>query len=235
MITLLSVRHAQASFDADHYDLLSPRGEQQADRLGQFLAGDPEFGFDRVVCGEMHRHRQTLAAIELAFERCGRSLPTARFDIDFNEFDHGAVIEAYLAEFPDHPEYAGRMPAKSDRSSVAKFLTAALHCWALGLLEHRLSEGWHAFGIRVARARQRLLTEAKSGERILLVSSGGVIARLAQASLEVSDARTIDFNLSLMNSAISEFVWRDEVLHMRSWNTLPHLSAHTERTLWSHF
>ena len=68
----------------------------------------------------------------------------------------------------------------------------------------------------------------------MAVSSGGVIARLAQHALAVTDLRTIDFNLSLMNSAISEFVWRDG-LRMRSWNTLPHLSQHVHRRLWTHF
>lgn len=235
MTTLFAIRHAQASFDADHYDVLSPRGEQQAERLGQFLATDPEFAFDRVVCGDMFRHRQTLAAIANAFEAAGRDLPEARFDADFNEFDHGAVIECYLAEFPDHPEYGGRMPPKSDRTGIAKFLAAALHSWAGCELEHRLSEGWRAFDARIARARQRLMTASEPGERVLLVSSGGVIAKLAQAALEVSDTRTIDFNLSLMNSAISEFNWREGHLRMRSWNTLPHLSQHHERQLWSHF
>ena len=77
--------------------------------------------------------------------------------------------------------------------------------------------------------------ECGSGERVLLVTSGGVIARLAQAALEVSDARAVDFNLSLMNSAISEFRYRDGALRLCSWNTLPHLAQHTERALWSHF
>jgi broad specificity phosphatase PhoE len=235
MVTLLAIRHAQASFDADNYDVLSPRGEQQAERLGAFLAGDPEFGFDRVVCGDMFRHRQTLAAIQSAFEAANRDLPEARFDIDFNEFDHGAVIEHFLAEFPEHPEFGGCMPPKSDRASIARFLAAALQSWAKCELEHRLAEGWRAFDTRIARARQRLLDESGSGERVLLVSSGGVIAKLAQAALEVSDTRTIDFNLSLMNSAISEFHWRDQHLRLRSWNTLPHLSQHAERQLWSHF
>jgi broad specificity phosphatase PhoE len=235
MITLLAVRHAQASFDADHYDLLSPRGEEQAERLGRFLASDPEFGFDRIICGDMHRHRQTLAGIERAFQEAGRALPAPRFDADFNEFDHGAVIEAYLAEFPDHPEYRGRMPAKSDRAGVSRFLAAALQCWAVGQLEHRLAEGWHPFGSRIERARARMFDDCGSGERVLLVTSGGVIARLAQAALEVSDARAVDFNLSLMNSAISEFHYRDGALRLRSWNTLPHLAQHAERGLWSHF
>ena len=234
MIQLIAVRHAQASFDADHYDVLSTRGEEQAALLGAYLAADPDFGFDRVICGGMHRHQQTLQAIEQAFETAGRSLPSARIDADFNEFDHGAVIEAYLGEFPEHPEYRGRMPEKSDRNGISKFLAAALQSWANAELEHRLQEGWHAFGSRISRAHERAFGEAAVGERVLLVSSGGVIARLAQHALAVTDLRTIDFNLSLMNSAISEFVWRDG-LRMRSWNTLPHLSQHVHRRLWTHF
>lgn len=235
MISLFTIRHAQASFDADHYDLLSVRGEEQAKLLGDYLAADPDHGFDRVICGGMHRHWQTLRAVELAFEAAGRSLPVARIDPDFNEFDHGAVMEAYLSEFPDHPEYLGRMPLKADRIGVSKFLTAALQSWARAELEHRLAEGWRDFGLRVVRAHERACAEAQSGDRILLVSSGGVIARLAQRALEVSDLRTIDFNLSLMNSAISEFILRDQSLMMRSWNTLPHLSQRGQRQLWSHF
>ncbi|PJA39262.1 MAG: histidine phosphatase family protein, partial [Lysobacterales bacterium CG_4_9_14_3_um_filter_62_6] len=42
-----------------------------------------------------------------------------------------------------------------------------------------------------------------TGGRILLVSSGGVIAQLAQHALQVPDQQAIDFNLSLQNSAIS--------------------------------
>ena len=235
VIVLHAVRHAQASFDADHYDLLSPRGEEQAALLGTYLAADPEHGFDRVICGGMHRHRQTLQAIEQAFERAGRSLPEAFIDEGFNEFDHGAVIEAFLAQFPDHPEYRGRMPAKSDRAGVSRFLATALQSWAGAELEHRLGEGWHAFGARIGQAHRRMLEGAQGGERVLLVSSGGVIARLAQHALEVSDRRTIDFNLSLMNSAISDFAWQDGVLRLRSWNTLPHLSQPGQRRLWSYF
>jgi broad specificity phosphatase PhoE len=233
--SLYAIRHAQASFDADHYDLLSARGEEQARLLGAYLAADPDHGFDRVICGGMHRHWQTLSAIEGAFEAAGRSLPAARVDVDFNEFDHGAVIEAFLGEFPDHPEYRGQMPQKSDRIGVTRFLSSALQSWANAELEHRLAEGWRAFGLRVARGHERIRAEAQHGDRILLVSSGGVIARLAQAALEVSDRRTIDFNLSLMNSAISQFSWRDDTLRLHSWNTLPHLSQLGQRQLWSHF
>jgi len=37
MGTLYLVRHGQASFGADNYDVLSPLGHRQAERLGQYL------------------------------------------------------------------------------------------------------------------------------------------------------------------------------------------------------
>ena len=67
MTEILAIRHAQASFDADDYDQLSPLGEDQALRLGRWLAADRDIGFDAVVVGAMRRHQQTLAGIEQAF------------------------------------------------------------------------------------------------------------------------------------------------------------------------
>lgn len=232
---VLAIRHAQASFDADDYDQLSARGLEQAERLAVYLAADPEFGFDAIVCGAMRRHRQTLDAIEAAFTDVGRALPEIEIDADLNEFDHGAVMAAFLAEFPEHAIWRGQMPDKADHSGIVQFLAAALQAWAAGQLEHRLREGWQPFRVRIARAISRVVNRQVTGGRILLVSSGGVIAQMAQHALQVPDHKAIDFNLSLQNSAISEFRVRDQQLHMKSWNTLPHLSAHSDRRLWTHF
>nr|MBN3727416.1 histidine phosphatase family protein [Burkholderia sp. Ac-20379] len=38
MSEIVLIRHAQASFEADDYDCLSPRGETQAARLGAWMA-----------------------------------------------------------------------------------------------------------------------------------------------------------------------------------------------------
>ena len=60
--SLLLVRHGQASFGKTDYDNLSERGHEQAYLLGKSLA---QRGItpDRVFCGGMKRHRQTLAEI----------------------------------------------------------------------------------------------------------------------------------------------------------------------------
>lgn len=236
MTEILAIRHAQASFDADDYDQLSALGEDQALRLGRWLAADHDIGFDAVVVGAMRRHQQTLAGIEQAFAEAGRSLPEAEIDPGFNEFDHGAVLSAFLATHPQHrPENRDAMPGPRDRMQVARYLLAALRHWASGAMEGKLDEGWFAFRARIAAAMSRLTERHHGRERVLLVTSGGVIAQLAQRALEVPDLRSVDFNIAIRNSAISEFVIYEGGVRLLGFNQLPHLAAPGERKLWTHF
>ena len=56
-MTLLLVRHGQASYGAADYDQLSERGRVQSRRLGDWLVrGDHRFR--AVVVGGMRRHRR---------------------------------------------------------------------------------------------------------------------------------------------------------------------------------
>ena len=65
------------------------------------------------------------------------------------------------------------------------------------------------------------------------ISSAGVISRLAALALEVPDARAVELNLSLRNSALSEFVNFGGRLRLNTWNALPHL--HGARDLWTYY
>lgn len=236
MTEILAIRHAQASFDADDYDQLSPLGEDQSLRLGQWLAAQRDIGFDAIVVGAMRRHQQTLSGIEQAFAEAQRSLPEIEIDAGFNEFDHGAVLSAFLAAHPQHrPADRGALPGPRDRMQVARYLLAALRHWASGAMDTQLDEGWFAFRARIAQAMSRLIERHGGRDRVLLVTSGGVIAQLAQRALDVPDLRSVDFNIAVRNSAISEFVVFEDSLRLLSFNQLPHLSAPGERALWTHF
>ena len=60
-MTVLAIRHGQASFGSVNYDQLSERGALQSQRLGTWLAHRmprPQ----RILIGAMQRHRQTLTA-----------------------------------------------------------------------------------------------------------------------------------------------------------------------------
>jgi broad specificity phosphatase PhoE len=225
---LLFVRHAQASYGTDDYDRLSPLGWTQAGHLGAWLAHEPH-RFARVRVGAMRRHRETCEAIRRAFAAAGHWLPEPEEDADLNEFDHGAVIRAYLVERADADMRA--RAGSHDPAVVGPMLHAAILAWANDALE-AVPERWTAFGERVARAGAAAL-DANDDGPTLVVSSGGVIARLAQQALDVPAPRAVELNLAIRNASINEFIARHGALRVGSFNTLPHL-AH-DRALWTHF
>ena len=221
---VILVRHAQASFGSVDYDRLSARGEQQAQRLATWLVAHPELGFSHVATGTLRRHAQTLAAIEDAFARAQRPLPTLAQEPDWNEFDHDALFRAYTAQHPNDPLLAA---AYSDHRAAHALMRAVLRAWAAGELDDTVPESWSAFGARVARARAALNGAVR--ERVLVVTSGGPIARCAQAALGCDDRRAVTLNLALRNTAVSEFRTRDDDWELHIWNMLPHLSAPADR------
>jgi broad specificity phosphatase PhoE len=227
-MSLLLVRHGQASYGAADYDNLSERGQLQSRRLGEWLVRGGH-RFEAVVVGGMRRHLQTAEGVAAAFAEQGQPLPGPVVDEGFAEFDHEAVFGAYMKRDPAHPiVMASRSGQPRD---VAAMLQAALLAWAHDELSN-VPETWGAFGQRVQSASERL--EALAGDReALVLSSGGVISRLAQIALDVPKARAVELNLSLRNSALSEFHPHGGRLRMSSWNALPHL--HGARDLWTYY
>lgn len=226
-MTLLMVRHGQASFGKANYDELSDRGHHQAYQLGLWLA-DHQHVFSHVRIGNMHRHRQTLDGISKAYAERGLSLPEHDTDADFNEFDHTSVFAAFMQQ-QAHTDIV-KAAAGGETRATGAMVYAALHAWANDSLGE-LPESWETFGARARRAAERL-HELPEGET-LVVSSGGLISRIAQAALEVPDRRAVDLNISLRNSALSEFHAREGQWRLGMWNSLPHL--HRERDMWTYF
>jgi len=218
------IRHAQASFGSADYDRLSERGEQQAQRLATWLVAHPELDFTHVAAGTLRRHAQTLAAIEAAFTRAQRALPALAQDADWNEFDHDALFRAYCARHAEDPLPSA---ARSDQRAAHALMRAVLQAWAHAELDDAIPETWDDFGARVARARGRLNGAARG--RVLVVTSGGPIARCAQAALGCDDRRAVTLNLALRNTAVSEFRTRDEDWELHIWNMLPHLAHPSDR------
>jgi broad specificity phosphatase PhoE len=227
-MSLLLVRHGQASYGAADYDNLSERGWTQARRLGEWLVGGGH-RFAAVVVGGMRRHQQTADGIAEAFAARDLPLPAVVADDGFAEFDHQAVFSCWLARHADDPvAIASRSGHPRD---VGAMLQAALLAWSRDELPD-LPESWSTFGARVHGAGERLQALA-GGAEALVLSSGGVISRLAQIALDVPDHRAVELNLALRNSALSEFHPHAGRLRLGSWNALPHL--HGARELWTYY
>lgn len=226
-MTLLMVRHGQASFGKANYDELSERGHVQAYHLGLWLA-DHQHAFSHVRVGGMHRHKQTLDGIAKAYKERGLTLPDFDTDVDLNEFDHGAVFNAYIRQNADHAIV--KAAASGETRATGAMVYAALVAWMNNHLGE-LPESWDAFGSRAQQAAERL--HDLDSEETLVISSGGLISRIAQAALEVPDQRAVDLNISLRNSALSEFHARDRQWRLGMWNALPHL--HNAKDMWTYF
>jgi broad specificity phosphatase PhoE len=228
-MSLLFVRHGQASAGTSDYDRLSDRGRLQSQRLGAWLAASGH-RFDRVVVGGMRRHRETLDALGAGY---GAPLPDAEAEPGFDEFDHHAVFAGFTALRPEHPAVLGARDG--GLPALGALIHAALEAWSQDAVGD-VPESWSAFGARVVAAGGRL---AGRDGRTLVITSGGVMSRLAQAALG-ADARTaIDLNLSLRNSGLGEFLPRPGAapgwvgMGLSSWNALPHL--HDARELWTYY
>ena len=227
-MSLLLVRHGQASAGAADYDCLSERGTEQCRRLGRWLAGTGH-QFDSVLVGGMKRHAQSADALAQAYrEASGRALPEPELDLGFNEFDHHAIFESYSRANGGREEV--QRAARQGLDALAPLIRAALGAWSRDEIAGA-PESWSAFGRRVGEAGAR--AAAREDKRVLVLTSGGVAARLAQAALQAPDATAIHLNLSLRNSAIVELHRLDGGLALGSWNAVPHL--HDARELWTYY
>ena len=112
MGTLYLVRHGQASFGADNYDLLSPLGQRQCQRLGEYFAAKGRV-FTTVITGTLVRQIQSQQAIVAATATTGATPEPLRLP-GLNEYDSHAVISTF------HPQpgagWRGRRVIGSRRS-----------------------------------------------------------------------------------------------------------------------
>jgi broad specificity phosphatase PhoE len=235
MSDIVAVRHGQASFGEHDYDVLSALGRRQAQRLGSWLVAHGA-AFEGVVRGAMLRHRDTLATIAESYAAAGLTLPAATVLEGLNEFDHRGVLAAFARAAPGHPAIvAAAAGQSSDLRAVYQFLRSGLHAWASGALDQHGAEPWTAFRARVAGAATEIERLARGGGRVLVVTSGGVMSQLAQHALGLSDARAVELNLSIRNSALAEFRVSDDGWLLGSWNALPHLAAAEDRAMWTYY
>ncbi|MBN3754407.1 histidine phosphatase family protein [Paraburkholderia sp. Tr-20389] len=212
MAELYLVRHGQASFGADDYDRLSDVGEQQGVWLGEYFA-QRDIRFDRVMTGTLRRHAQTLAAIWR-----GLDAPPVECEIHpgLDEYDFHALFRALGDEHAALAERARRSPR-----DFFKALREVLQLWAEGVLDGRAPETWQAFQQRVADARTAI--QRGDGQRVLVVSSGGVIAAITQQILQAPAATAIALNMQIRNSSVSHYFFNRDTLHLSSFNGIGHL------------
>jgi broad specificity phosphatase PhoE len=213
MGTLYLVRHGQASFGAADYDQLSPLGERQSQRLGAWFRARG-MRFDAVLTGTLRRHAQTLAGIEAGLQVRHTALALPGLD----EYDSHAIVRAI------HPGPIAKADTPDAMREHFRLLRDGLAQWMAGATQPGGMPAHAEFVAGVVGALDLVRHQHADGS-VLLVSSGGPIAVAIGHVLGLAAAATIEINLHIRNSALSEFKVGAKRHTLISFNTLPHLDG----------
>ncbi len=216
MGTLYLVRHGQASFGEDDYDRLSPLGHRQARRLGEYLRerfAREGVQIDTVLMGSLARHRETWEGLA---QGAGWSHVPLVWP-GLNEYDSEALIAAI------HPEPLAKPDTPELYRHHFRLLRDALKAWMDGRTRPQGMPTYADFvgGIEAALDHVRQSCNGNA----LIVSSGGPISTAVGRVLGTPPETTIELNLRIRNTALTEFAFTPKRHMLVSYNTLPHLDS----------
>jgi broad specificity phosphatase PhoE len=216
MPTVLLIRHAQASFGTEDYDVLSDCGHAQIAALQRALARRGIVA-DHVVSGSLRRQRDTgqpfandVGVLEIIDER-------------WNEYDDDSVLSHHsttrtrLVRSPT--DYA---PAASSRD-FQRVVDQALQGWVDTGSSSRCAQTWPDFLGRVNRALDELGAQLLSGQTALAFSSSGVIAALAASLIGQPEHAFVTLNRVSVNTAITKVIVGSRGKTLVSYNDHSHL------------
>jgi broad specificity phosphatase PhoE len=199
---ILVVRHGQASFGAEDYDVLSATGEEQSQVVGRALA---HLTPDLVVHGSLVRQRRTA---ELAIEAAGWTAPLKE-DRRWNELESLAQFAAVSGS-----------PEGMDGDEFQRWYDAAMARWTGG--EHDADYAESYVGFR-DRANAGLADVAAEGT-VVAFSSGGPIAAIVSVLLEGGAPTYGRLLPAIVNAGITRVISGRRGLLLLSFNEQQHLA-----------
>ena len=224
MGSIYLIRHGQASFGADDYDVLSPTGIRQAEILGQHLA-ELGISFDRCLSGDLRRQQHTANSALEQYAAVGLPVPTLEIDSAFNEFDADAVIRALLpAMLDDEPEALDILRnAAQNRAEFQRIFALIIERWLAGTYDTPGLESWLGFVERVQAGLQRILESADNHQKIAVFTSGGTITALLHLITQMPAKQAFELNWQIVNTSLHHLKFRGREVALASFNSHAHL------------
>jgi broad specificity phosphatase PhoE len=218
------IRHGQASFGADDYDVLSPTGIRQAEIVGAHLA-QLCVNFDRCLSGDLRRQQHTAQTAMDQLKAAGQSAPELEIDSAFNEFDADAVIRALLpAMLPDEPEALHVLRnAAQNRAEFQRLFALIIQRWLSGNYDPAGLQSWLGFLDQVQSGLHRVLDAANGKDRIAIFTSGGTITALLHLITQMPAAQAFELNWQIVNTSIHQLKFRGREVALASFNNHAHL------------
>ncbi len=235
MSRLLLIRHGQASAGSDDYDQLSERGYRQARHLGEQWAAEGLVP-DSVYVGPCKRHRQTAEALE---SEATRAWPEPVFLDGWDEHDAFAVVMYSIPRLAETDEWVAERAERSrgeGRDARRAYFDLYRHItrlWVLGELQLDGAgfEPWPEFRRRVHLALEELIEAEGRGRKVAVITSSGPVAVAASRALGLDDAATMALSWQVQNIAVTEVLYADGSIALKSFNALPRMVGDELRTL----
>ena len=202
------VRHGQASFGAEDYDVLSATGLHQSTRIGEELARR-RLRCPRSSSGSLQRQRDTA---RVAMETGG--IPgVPEVDPRWNEYDHIGLIERYRP--------GGNAELDGTSKGLQRSLDAALLQW----IADGDAGGWSDFRTGAQCALDDLVGRLLPGQDAVVFTSGGVIAALCAGLLGMGAPGVVALNRVTVNGSLHKLVAGASGTTLISFNDHAHLEG----------
>ena len=226
MSSLYLVRHGQASFGADDYDVLSPLGAEQALGLGRYLA-ERKVRIDAIYSGPRRRQIETAQHLAAAAAEAGLALPDLVAIEELDEFPGIEMVRLWLPRLATEDPALAAALAASDPGAQGRAIEAAFHrvtqAWARGELDMGELESFAAFAERTTRGLRTIMSAEGRGRRVLVVTSGGPISIAMRLCLGLAEEMTLRLAMVIANASTTELRWRDQELTLFSFNHVHYL------------
>ncbi|WP_426139314.1 histidine phosphatase family protein [Pseudomonas sp. DWP3-1-2] len=224
MGSIYLIRHGQASFGADDYDVLSPIGIRQAEVLGEHLA-QLGVNFDRCIAGGLRRQQHTAQAAMAQFTALDLPAPDLEVNRAFDEFDADAVIRALLpAMLADEPQALHVMRnAAEHRAEFQRLFALVIARWLSGRYDTPSLQSWPEFVAQVQSGLLGILEDARPDARVAVFTSGGTITALLHLITQIPAQQAFELNWQIVNTSLNLLKFRGREVALASFNSQAHL------------
>lgn len=204
-------------FGEAEYDRLSARGIEQSRRTGRYLA-ERIGAFDLALLGPRVRHAGTF----LEMTTTGLTCNAVRVEPSVDEFANGdAILRSAIRR---KMENGDRWPTES--KSQARLYSEEIHRWWRGEpVGGSGGESAEAFDARTRAWLANIRVSHQAQEKILVVTSAGLIASIVCQALEANRSHAFDVMMSIRNGSITTLSVKEARVKLHSFNETAHLDT----------
>lgn len=215
MASIYLIRHGQASFGAKNYDELSPLGRLQATLTGEYFARTG-VTFDAAYCGSLERQKDTGALALAAQPESVPLIEDARLDEVRNDEHLEHLLPKLLETRPDIKAIVDQGLDSSKR--FQKVIEAVFNYWVSPECDEPAIQSWMDYSDGVHSMLRDIIKTQGAGRTTAVFTSGGTIATLTAAVLQLPGSATYQFYEPVFNCSVTQIFYGADKVSLSYFN-----------------